>query len=138
MLFWKRSSVQPRRIPATLSPQPSLAMWGQLFILRLSQVATNYTLFIFPGALYKTPRARCSEMQDAYNCHCSRRVWLAAPVRQSCLPIWLPSATPSSLGTALIITAIRLPCSSLLSIPPLLLTFSEAFFPVQPCNAQLL
>ena len=137
MVFWKRSSVHPRRIPATRSPQSSLAMWGKLFILRFSQVATNYTLFIFPGALCKTPRARCSEMQEAYNYNCSRWVWLAAPVRRSCVPIWLPSALPWSLGRALIITAFCLPCSFLLSVP-LLLTFSEAFFPVQPCNAQLL
>lgn len=137
MVFWKRSSARPRRTPATLSPQSSLAMWGKLFILRFSQVATNYTLFIFAGALCKTPRARCSEMQDAYIYNCSRWVWLAAPVRRSCVPIWLPSALPSLPGRALIITAFCLPCSSLLFVP-LLLTFSEAFFPVQPCNAQLL
>lgn len=98
MVFWKRSSVHPRRTPATLSPQSSLAMWGKLFILRFSQVATNYTLFVFAGALCKTPRARCSEMQDAYIYNCSRWVWLAAPVRRSCVPIWLPSALPSLPG----------------------------------------
>lgn len=113
----KRSSVLFGRIPATLLPQPSLATLGKLFILRFSQVATNYTLFIFPGALCKTPTARCSEMQNAHCCNCSRRVWLASPVRRSRVPIWLPSALPPSLGRALIISVLfalffSLPCSS--------------------------
>lgn len=107
----KRSSVLYGRIPATLLPQPSLATLGKLFILRFSQVATNYTLFIFPGALCKTPPARCSEMQNA---HCW--VWLASPAPRSRVPIWLPSALPPSLGRALISVLFALffalPCSS--------------------------
>lgn len=111
----KRSSVLYGRIPATPLPQPSLATLGKLFILRFSQVATNYTLFIFPGALCKTPPARCSEMQNAHCCNRSRRVWLASPVPRSRVPIWLPSAP--SLGRALIISVLSalsfsLPCSS--------------------------
>lgn len=55
-----------------------------------SQVATNYTLFIFPGAPCKTPRARCSGTQDAYSHDSSRRVWLAALCDGAACPSGFP------------------------------------------------
>lgn len=103
-------------------PTASLATRGKFFTLILSQVATNYPLSVLPGALCKTPGARCSEMQDA-------RGQRMAPAR-------CPADRAASPGRAWITQ--RFVCPALPSPLFSLSSLAEAFIPVQPCSAQLL
>lgn len=115
-------------------PTASLETWGNLFTLISSQVATNYPLFIFPGALCKTPRARCSEVQDARKYVGSRGSGSLPRVTKP-RPIGLPGHGPrAGRGSHSGSSALFFPLLSSPSPPH----FSEAFFPVQPCSAQLL
>lgn len=99
---------------------------------------------ITPSSFFQVPRARHPE-PDVQECRmlttttaADRSGLLPRATELRAHPASSIAAPPSSLGSALIIAALRLPRSLLLSVLPLLLAFSEAFFPVQPCHAQLL